>query len=63
MSTKQKLTPWFPGSVKPVRRGLYERKNSLYGTKMGYWNGHEWRDSCLCCISFNQEREWRGVAK
>ena len=73
-----KLTPWFRGTVKPVRKGVYERDFS--GTYAGYlrrpnycyWNGKFW---CLCGTnpkiavwyqdkpSLNQNIPWRGVEK
>ena len=68
-----KLTPWYPGHVKPVRVGVYERKyrnindNSVYSR----WNGEKW-----FCGSFHvhfaeedmepssyQSLPWRGIAK
>lgn len=45
-----KKTPWFSGAVRPVRKGLYERKY-LYGDlspgtyttpTLSVWNGREW---------------------
>jgi hypothetical protein len=39
------LTDWFPGSAKPVRKGVYQREYT-YGKSKGlqycYWNGKEW---------------------
>ena len=39
-----KLTPWFPGTVKPVRAGVYERQyfREQLETRYSYWNGEEW---------------------
>lgn len=40
--SKQKLTPWFPASVKPVREGVYEVRSPMWGTDEtchSYWNG------------------------
>jgi hypothetical protein len=39
--SKQKLTPWFPASVKPARKGVYVASvgcNTFYR----YWNGKRW---------------------
>lgn len=39
--SKDKLTPWFPGDVKPTRKGVYEvseDNNRWYS----YWNGKTW---------------------
>ena len=35
-----KLTPWFDGKVKPVRKGWYEAKDSE--GRLDYWNGKKW---------------------
>ena len=65
----QKLTDWFPGDVKPVRKGVYER-NSLTG-KYSFWTGTHW---CLGFVSMiqasgsktgsscDQKASWRGLA-
>jgi hypothetical protein len=37
------LTPWFPAAVKPVRKGVYERKYAWMNCPMySYWDGHTW---------------------
>ena len=36
-----KKTPWFPGTVKPVRRGVYEVKLPP-GPWFRYWDGIRW---------------------
>lgn len=46
MTTKQKLTPWFPGDVKPVRIGVYEAEWD-YGdgditTYFNHFDGQHW---------------------
>jgi hypothetical protein len=48
----KKLTPWFPGDVKPVRKGWYETgtngvlhhrsRGFLTGRPFRYWTGFEW---------------------
>lgn len=48
--SKPKLTPWFPGSVKPVRDGTYLVKRDMCGCegdlmsthRLDFRNGH-WR--------------------
>lgn len=66
-----KLTPWFPGDVKPVRRGVYQR---LYtsGTGWAYWNGDFWgmrgvskyfAKSMKDFYAPIQSHEWRGLAE
>ena len=36
-----KLTPWYPPEVKPVRKGVYEVREEVFGkwTVFAYWNG------------------------
>jgi hypothetical protein len=36
-----KRTKWFPASIKPVRKGVYERKYD-WGVDYAYWNGWDW---------------------
>lgn len=39
MAVKEKdLTPWFPASVKPARKGVYE-VDSTSDRAFSYWNG------------------------
>jgi hypothetical protein len=68
----QKLTPWFPGSVKPTRKGVYERKATheqwfVYSR----WDGKHWHLNSLSLKAANQAVRhssyqcallWRGVA-
>lgn len=66
-----KLTEWFPGDVKPVRVGVYER-NALFYLNYSYWDGSVWgqlrgtpTDAWLDRrkASLWQNFEWRGVKK
>jgi hypothetical protein len=72
-----KLTPWFPGTVKPVRVGVYKRvydtteySQSNFG--YCYWNGHIWSWQATTPTgalrlrhtrSPHQDFPWRGVLK
>jgi hypothetical protein len=68
-----KKTRWFDPSVKPHRRGVYERKQSFETYPYSYWDGSCWRVSrqtpagAFKCR--NQERSvrqalaWRGLAE
>jgi hypothetical protein len=40
----EKLTPWFPADVKPVRNGVYEVESRVHRA-FAYWNGERfgWR--------------------
>lgn len=63
MAKKQNagVTGWFPGEVKPIHTGWYETPSTQFNGAMRYWNGSQWRDLCMCCKSFNQDRMWRGL--
>lgn len=38
-----KLTKWFPGHIKPVRKGVYmQRCGHRMQDGYQYWNGKEW---------------------
>jgi hypothetical protein len=57
-----KTTPWYPGSVKPVRVGLYEQKHySVDCIEMYYWNGSVWELPTLPVECNDQNRPWRGL--
>ncbi len=63
------LTDWYPGSIKPVRAGVYQRRCNgviLYA----YFNGHVWSMGSQALtdamnlkiwIAKNQTSEWRGL--
>jgi hypothetical protein len=69
--SKLKLTPWFPGHVKPVRVGVYER---LYDEESGgpqalrcNFDGLRWSVHLECSgdkshVSGYQNLRWRGLA-
>lgn len=43
-----KKTPWFPGTVKPVRKGVYQRSYTgetrhRKDLRFNYWDGKSWR--------------------
>ena len=70
-----KLTPWYPGDVKPVREGVYERDYGAAGLlehRYCYWNGKWWGLYSTLPAgalwfknkqSTSQNLPWRGVAK
>ena len=74
-----KLTPWFPGHIKPVRKGVYRVVFwSEEYTSHCYWDGEFWRNSycnadhkeaIYMAFVFKQNKNpkqqmpWRGVAK
>ena len=62
-------TPWFPGSVKPVRPGVYEREYGLNNVAFCRWNEGWYCSSLKNEIasrarkpSGNQSLPWRGLA-
>lgn len=69
------LTPWFPGDVKPVRPGVYQRDRSgPYdgGPFYSEWTGCQWlvpamsleRASKQTAVAIAQNGgRWRGLAK
>lgn len=66
-----KLTPWYPGNVKPVRVGVYERDYPGEGIYFCKWNGKRWHAGNkklklakkVPIPSFSQSLPWRGIAK
>lgn len=67
------LTPWFPGDLKPVRVGVYERKYDTTQTAYCHFDGQNWRfgttslhfasDAASKRLSNAQNLPWRGVMK
>jgi hypothetical protein len=69
--TKPKLTPWFPGTVKPARVGVYERKHAEGVYAWSRWSGKYWiATAWLRAENANARRgksgyqalPWRGLA-
>lgn len=70
-----KLTPWFPGDIKPVHIGVYQRDHSVHAQPedLGYclWNGEIWMvweydiedASKSTLVSNYQNLPWRGTFK
>ena len=67
-----KLTEWYPGTVKPVRKGVYQRLNPLTGnTVYSNWTGKYWHAYTDRLFDAKNRKElsqfqnlaWRGVAK
>ncbi len=68
----EKLTTWFPGGIKPKRKGVYQQ---LFGTrgKVGYqyWDGRQWYSWCerpehaqnkIPAANCFQNDKWRGLS-
>jgi hypothetical protein len=69
-----KLTEWFPGDVKPVRPGVYEREfggGSPNGYGFSRWTGSRWawrgrtpeEAAASKFLSQNERIRWRGLAE
>ena len=67
-----KYTPWFAGTIKPVREGVYQRKISNIVKCYCYWDGEQWflgsKSFYLAylepMLSINQDGfEWRGLRR
>lgn len=65
-----KLTPWYDGSQKPVRKGVYKVDHSFL--PYSYWDGKEWRLGGISpeeamedagCAASLQDMRWRGLAQ
>jgi hypothetical protein len=58
------LTDWFPGDVKPVHVGYYERAYSYSHTagfvSRNFWDGCAWRYVQGGVYAIRQDRPWRG---
>lgn len=68
-----KVTEWFPGDVKPIRLGVYERKLGFGSRVTAFyaWNGEFWeyggvdspsQVSRSRTSSLDQSLPWRGLA-
>lgn len=69
-----KLTPWFPGAIKPVRPGVYQQKSGG-GHMVGYqrWDGMRWflwiedpdgaANQTFSAADGRQNDDWRGLAE
>jgi hypothetical protein len=66
-----KLTPWFPGYIKPVRPGVYEvfwYMTPVYA-KFDNFRWHQGADRDLNCAAamlaraHNEPSKWRGLAE
>ena len=50
--TEDQLTPWFAGSVKPVRVGVYQRQSTeRTGFDYGEWLHYSYWDGSQFCMS------------
>ena len=71
----KKLTPWFEGSVKPVRKGVYERRgcNCPLPYPFYFFDGKKWKGGngkSPCGVSHwpsvnaidQKTWQWRGLA-
>lgn len=68
----QKLTPWYPGHIKPARPGVYETQLVGGGCRYQHWNGRWWgllswtpenAANLASWPSEFQSNDWRGLAE
>lgn len=67
------LTPWFPGSTKPVRVGVYQRPFGDYDHPLYcWWDGKRWSAGAYTPYGAKHSRyesadqghmPWRGILK
>ena len=75
MKTRQKLTPWIDGHIKPVRKGVYQRNygaiDDMLDTPFSRWDGKQWFEAddtvkgaafLKYFVSRSQYLPWRGLA-
>jgi len=66
MSKKQKLTPWFPADVKPVRDGVYKTAHGYQFWSGKFWGGWSSTKEIAYCNRFMwssaQQDKWCGLA-
>lgn len=69
--TERKLTPWFPGTVKPARSGVYERRNGQGCRWYSMWASGRWWGNWATVArasnrweytGFSGVLQWRGLA-
>lgn len=68
-----KLTPWFPPHIKPVRVGLYRAQDTTMRCNCCHiylhWDGEEWHSDMLTPGRFRTYffkghlRRWRGLSQ
>ena len=72
MSRARALTPWFAGTVKPARPGVYQRRGGNNAHTYSLWDGARWcfsaerADEAALNIgwpSLAQHKPWRGLAR
>lgn len=72
MMAKQRLTPWFPPTVKPARKGWYDFHSFADSSiplgstsRMAWWTGRHWLfypvDGSL--LADHHNTGWRGLAE
>lgn len=70
MSKMTHLTPWYPGTTKPVRDGVYERCSTVYDLIYARWEYGQWWSNCVLLEHaaivqtpswFQDDMGWRGL--
>ena len=60
-------TEWFPGDVKPVHVGWYERRcdthDGAHWSYMAWWDGELFNTGSKNALIYPNDREWRGLTE
>lgn len=65
MKKRIRKTPWYPGSIEPLRPGMYQRRLITGVVQASRWSGSHWqyRGGSRWLESAHQYLEWRGQTK
>lgn len=71
-----KTTKWFPVTVNPARKGIYQITNKFGNLFWAFWNGKYWGNVCVgfeAALDLKREKsdfmyeptqvKWRGLAQ
>ena len=57
-------TPWYPGTIKPVRVGWYEVELLENDIHLDWWDGKRWKSDPTAYPYYKREQDnypWRGL--
>jgi putative component of toxin-antitoxin plasmid stabilization module len=58
-----RLAPWYPGTVKPVRKGVYDFRFPNGAILRLRWDGRRWKTWANNVLIVIAEDKWRGLAE
>ena len=67
-------TPWFPVTIKPARKGVYEATSVIGRPVFSYWNGKHWltyqytprrarQSKFVSGLMYQDGVQWRGLTQ